>query len=337
MGTIYDLAKITGFSITTVSKALNNYSDVSEKTKAKIVQAAADMGYLPNAHAQSLSTKRSWTIGVMFSEAHGVGMMHPFFNAIIESFRKATEQQGYDLIFASRNLRNRDMSYLEHFRHRAVDGIVVICSDQMDQHVQELIQSTIPIVVVDMDSTDCSVVFSDNLTGGELAVNHLHQLGHRLIAHIAGDTTTDAGSARIEGYKQAMGHLGLPIPDGYIVSGGFFSVEEGKQAMQELLALPERPTAVFVAGDQMAIGAIDAIHEVGLRIPEDLSVVGYDDIELAKFITPKLTTVRQDTDTIGQHAANLLIEQIVNKKRVMTTDIIPVDLIVRHSTGPVKA
>ncbi len=134
-----------------------------------------------------------------------------------------------------------------------------------------------------------------------------------------------------------MGHLGLPIPDGYIVSGGFFSVEEGKQAMQELLALPERPTAVFVAGDQMAIGAIDAIHEVGLRIPEDLSVVGYDDIELAKFITPKLTTVRQDTDTIGQHAANLLIEQIVNKKRVMTTDIIPVDLIVRQSTGPVKA
>ncbi len=141
---------MTGFSITTVSKALNNYSDVSEKTKAKIVQAAAEMGYLPNAHAQSLSTKRSWTIGVMFSEAHGVGMMHPFFNAIIESFRKATEQQGYDLIFASRNLRNRDMSYLEHFRHRAVDGIVVICSDQMDQHVQELIQSTIPIVVVDM-------------------------------------------------------------------------------------------------------------------------------------------------------------------------------------------
>ncbi len=96
MGTIYDLAKMTGFSITTVSKALNNYSDVSEKTKAKIVQAAAEMGYLPNAHAQSLSTKRSWTIGVMFSEAHGVGMMHPFFNAIIESFRKATEQQGYD-------------------------------------------------------------------------------------------------------------------------------------------------------------------------------------------------------------------------------------------------
>ena len=336
MGTIYDLAKLTGFSITTVSKALNNYSDVSEKTKAKIIQAAADMGYLPNAHAQSLSTKRSWTIGVMFSEANEVGMMHPFFNAIIESFRQATEQQGYDLIFASRNLRNRDMSYLEHFQHRAVDGIVVICSDQMDQHVQELIQSTIPIVVVDMDSADCSVVFSDNLTGGALAVNHLYELGHRRIAHIAGDTTIDAGSARIAGYERAMAELALPILEGYLINGGFFSVEEGKQAMQTLLALPQRPTAVFVAGDQMAIGAMEAIHEAGLHVPADISIVGYDDIEMSKYVTPKLTTVRQDTERIGQHAADLLIEQIVNKQRLKTTDIIPVELIVRHSTGPVN-
>jgi len=228
------------------------------------------------------------------------------------------------------------MSYLEHFQHRAVDGIVVICSDQMDKHVQELIQSSIPIVVVDMDSTDCSVVFSDNLSGGTLAVNHLYELGHRLIAHIAGDMTIDAGLARIEGYKQAMDRLALTIPEGYLINGGFFSVEEGKQAMQTLLALPKRPTAVFVAGDQMAIGAMEAIHEAGLQVPHDISVVGYDDIEMSKYVTPKLTTVRQDTERIGQHAAELLIEQIVNKRRVMTTDIIPVDLIVRQSTGPVK-
>ena len=106
--------------------------------------------------------------------------------------------------------------------------------------------------------------------------------------------------------------------------------------MQTLLALPKRPTAVFVAGDQMAIGAMEAIHEAGLQVPHDISVVGYDDIEMSKYVTPKLTTVRQDTERIGQHAAELLIEQIVNKRRVMTTDIIPVDLIVRQSTGPVK-
>ncbi|WP_396129188.1 LacI family DNA-binding transcriptional regulator [Exiguobacterium mexicanum] len=336
MGTIYDLAKKTGFSITTVSKALNNYKDVSEKTRAKILQAAAEMDYLPNAHAQSLSTKRSWAIGVMFSEANEVGMKHPFFNGIIESFRHATEEHGYDLIFASRNLRNRDMSYLEHFKHRAVDGIVVICSDRMDEQVQELMQSDIPFVVVDMDSANCSVVYSDNTEGARMAVNYLYELGHRAIAHIAGDSSIDAGAARVKGYELAMHALDLPIQPGYLVNAGFFSVEEGKQAMEQLLQLSSPPTAVFVAGDQMAIGAIEAVHEHGLRVPEDISVIGYDDIEMIKYITPKLTTIRQDTDEIGEAAAELLIEQMTAKERRTERRVIPVRLIERASCAPVK-
>jgi len=336
MGTIYDLAKKTGFSITTVSKALNNYKDVSEKTRAKILQAAAEMDYLPNAHAQSLSTKKSWAIGVMFSEANEVGMKHPFFNGIIESFRHATEEHGYDLIFASRNLRNRDMSYLEHFKHRAVDGIVVVCSDRMDEQVQELMQSDIPIVVVDMDSANCSVVYSDNTEGARMAVNYLYELGHRHIAHIAGDTSIDAGAARVKGYELAMQTLDLPIQPGYLVNAGFFSVEEGKQAMEKLLQLASPPTAVFVAGDQMAIGAIEAVHEHGLRVPEDISIIGYDDIEMIKYITPKLTTIRQDTDEIGEAAAELLIEQMTAKERRTERRVIPVTLIERASCAPVK-
>ncbi|WP_214756890.1 MULTISPECIES: LacI family DNA-binding transcriptional regulator [unclassified Exiguobacterium] len=336
MGTIYDLAKKTGFSITTVSKALNNYKDVSEKTRAKILQAAAEMDYLPNAHAQSLSTKKSWAIGVMFSEANEVGMKHPFFNGIIESFRHATEEHGYDLIFASRNLRNRDMSYLEHFKHRAVDGIVVICSDRMDEQVQELMQSDIPIVVVDMDSANCSVVYSDNSEGARMAVNYLYELGHRAIAHIAGDSSIDAGAARVKGYELAMHALDLPIQPGYLVNAGFFSVEEGKQAMEQLLQLPSPPTAVFVAGDQMAIGAIEAVHKHGLRVPEDISIIGYDDIEMIKYITPKLTTIRQDTDEIGEAAAELLIEQMTAKERRTERRVIPVRLIERASCAPIK-
>lgn len=336
MGTIYDLAKKTGFSITTVSKALNNYKDVSDKTRAKILKAAAEMDYLPNAHAQSLSTKKSWAIGVMFSEANEVGMKHPFFNGIIESFRHATEEQGYDLIFASRNLRNRNMSYLDHFKHRAVDGIVVICSDRMDEQVQELMESDIPIVVVDMDSADCSVVYSDNIEGARLAVNHLYELGHRKIAHIAGDRTIDAGAARIKGYELAMQTHNLSIESGYLINAGFFSVEEGKQAMEKLLRLDPPPTAVFVAGDQMAIGAIEAVHEHGLQVPEDISIVGYDDIDMVKYITPKLTTVRQDTDEIGEVAAELLIEQMTAKERLTERRVIPVKLIERSSCAPVK-
>ncbi|MCC5803720.1 MULTISPECIES: LacI family DNA-binding transcriptional regulator [Rossellomorea] len=336
MVTIYDLAKRTGFSSTTVSKALNNYTDVSQKTKQKILDAAAEMGYLPNAHAQSLSTKKSWTIGVMFAEDNEVGLKHPFFSALIESFRKYVEREGYDLIFASRNLRNRDTSYLEHFLYRAVDGIVVICSDPHDPQVQDMINSHLPIVVIDMSNQNCSVVYSDNIEGGRLAVKHLHSLGHTRIAHISGDPSIDAGAQRIKGFKKGMDEQHLPILDGYLVNGGMFSIEEGKAAMETLLELETIPTAVFVAGDHMAIGAMEAIKEKGLRIPEDISIIGYDDIEMSSYLTPKLTTVRQDTDRIGSRAGQLLMKQIIQKKKLLSTEVIPVELIIRESCTMVK-
>ncbi|MEK3854029.1 LacI family DNA-binding transcriptional regulator [Cytobacillus sp. FSL H8-0458] len=336
MVTIYDLAKKTGFSSTTVSKALNNYSDVSEKTKKKILEAAAEMGYLPNAHAQSLSTKKSWTIGVMFAEDNEVGMKHPFFNAIIESFRKFVEREGYDLIFASRNLRKRDTSYLEHFLYRGVDGIVVICSDPHDPQVQEMINSHLPIVVIDMTDQNCSVVYSDNIEGGRLAVNYFHSLGHDRIAHISGDPGIDAGAQRIKGFKKAMKELNLPIREEFMVNGGFFSIKEGREAMNKLLSLEEKPTAVFVSGDHMAIGAMEAIKEKGLRVPEDISIIGYDDIEMAAYVSPKLTTVKQDTDRIGEAAGQLLVSQMDQKKKLLTKEVIPVELIIRESCTSIK-
>jgi LacI family transcriptional regulator len=197
-------------------------------------------------------------------------------------------------------------------------------------------RSDIPIVVVDMDSANCSVVYSDNIEGARLAVNYLYELGHRKIAHIAGDETIDAGAARIKGYELAMQELNLPIRPGYLVNAGFFSVGEGKQAMERLLELDDQPTAVFVAGDQMAIGVIEAIHEHGLHVPNDISVIGYDDIEMIQYITPKLTTIRQDTDEIGEAAAELLLEQMTAKERLTERRIIPVRLVERASCAPVK-
>lgn len=329
MVTIYDVAKKTGFSSTTVSKALNNYSDVSEKTKQEILRAAAEMGYLPNTNAQSLSTKKSHMIGVVFAEENGVGMKHPFFNAVIESFRKHAEREGYDLIFASRNLRNRDVSYLEHFMYRGVDGVIVFCSRADDSQIQDLINSKLPIVVIDMMEAPCSTVYSDNVEGGKLAVQHLHSLGHERIAHIAGSFINAVGEARAKGYQKGMQEIGLSIRDGYLVDGGFFSIEEGKLAMNKLLDLEVQPTAVFTAGDHMAIGAIEAIKERGLRVPEDISIIGFDDIDMVQYITPKLTTIRQDTDLMGNQAAQILIEQITHKKKVISSNVIPVELVSR--------
>ena len=336
MVTIYDIAKKTGFSVTTVSKVLNNYRDVGDKTRRSILEAVEEMGYLPNSHARTLTTKKSWTIGVVFIESLGVGMKHPFFNAVIESFKQNVEYLGYDLLFASRQISNQQKSYLDHFRYRGVDGIVIVCSTFSDEQVEEIMKAAIPSVVIDLHSPQASVVYSDNLAGSRMVVEYLHSLGHERIAHIAGHEYTFAGEQRKKGYVDTMDALSKQIPEGYIVDGGYFSREEGYNAMMELLRLTETPTAVYAAGDNLAIGAMEALRDAGLKVPEDISIIGFDDIELAQFVYPPLTTIRQKTNLIGKEAAALLIKQIDNKEKINESIKVPVELIERSSCKVIK-
>lgn len=332
MATIYDIAKKTGYSITTVSRALNDYPDVSAKTKKIILDAVKEVGYYPNSIARSLTTKKSWTLGVIFIEDLGVGIKHPFFSAVIQSFKQRVESSGYDIIFLSQNIGSEKKSYLDHALHRGVDGIIVVCSNYDNPEVQSLMDSDIPSVVIDLHSNKSSVVYSDSYSGSEMAVKHLYDLGHRKIAHICGHERTFAGIERLRGFNKAVEMLNLTIPASYIVEGGFFSYEDGYHAMKQLLQLKERPTAVFAAGDMMAVGAISAINEFGLSVPNDISVIGFDDIEIVKFTTPKLTTVRQDTDLIGENAAKVLLNQINENNKVFSAITIPVELVIREST-----
>ncbi|MED4128591.1 LacI family DNA-binding transcriptional regulator [Shouchella miscanthi] len=330
MITIYDIAKKTGFSISTVSKVLNKRNDVSEKTKKIINEAVTELGYLPSSNARSLSTKKSWTIGVVFVEDAGNGLEHPFFNAVIENFKKTVEIEGYDLLFASRKIGKEKRSYLDHFMYRGVDGVVVVCSSHTPE-LQRLINSDIPSVVIDLDTRGVSVVYSDNFHGAELAVDHLISLGHEKIAHISGHKKLYVGEERLQGYKQTMKKHDLFIPDEYIVDGGYFTYEGGKAAMERLLAAKDTPTAVFVAGDLMAIGAMAAIYDAGLTIPDDISIVGFDDIQIAEYVHPALTTIRQDTKLIGKTAATLIMDQMANKKKAHMSVKIPVSLVTRRS------
>ncbi|MCT8137043.1 LacI family DNA-binding transcriptional regulator [Anaerobacillus sp. CMMVII] len=332
MPTIYDIAKKTGYSITTVSRALNDYPDVSAKTKKIILDAVKEIGYYPNSIARSLTTKKSWTLGVIFIEDLGVGIKHPFFSAVIQSFKQRVESSGYDIIFLSQNIGTEKKSYLDHALHRGVDGIIVVSSNYDNPEVQHLMDSEVPSVVIDLHSNKSSVVYSDSFSGSEMAVSHLYALGHRKIAHISGHQRTFAGIERLRGFKKAVETLNLDIPDSYIVEGGFFSYEDGYLGMKKLLDLKERPTAVYAAGDMMAIGAISAINESGLNVPADISVIGFDDIEIAKYTTPKLTTVRQDTDLIGENAAKVLLNQINDNSKVFSAVTIPVQLVTREST-----
>lgn len=332
MVTIYDVAKETGYSITTVSRALNNYPDVSDKTKKIILEAVDEMGYFPNSIARSLTMKKSFTLGVIFVEDLGVGMKHPFFSAVIEGFKQRAEKFGYDLVFINRFIGNEKKSYIDHAYYRGVDGIIVVCSNYSDPEVVKLIESPLPSVVLDVHSDKTNVIYSNNIYGCELVIDHLYSLGHKKIAHIAAAEDTFTGSERLKGYKLGLNKYGLPINEAYIVGGGYFSYEGGYHAMKSLLELDDVPTAVFASGDTMAIGAIKAIKDAGLTVPDDISIVGFDDIDLAQHITPALTTIRQNTELMGRRAADSLINQINDKDEDFSTVILPVELIVRDST-----
>ncbi|SKA77552.1 transcriptional regulator, LacI family [Caloramator quimbayensis] len=335
MTTIYDISKATGFSPTTVSKALNDYSDVSEKTKQIILKKASEMGYIPNSHARILITKKSWTIGILFDEKLNIGMKHPYFNAIIESFKENVESRGYDLLFISKDLGGNRTTYLDHCIIRGIDGVIIITSHPNNEQIIELINSDFPCVLIDNECNRKSSIHSDDVRGCYLAVEYLYSLGHRKIAHIYGSKDTFAGNVRLNEFINSLKKFNLPKIDEYLVDGGYFSFDGGYNAMKKLLELEDLPTAVFTAGDFMAVGAISAIKEKGLRVPEDISIIGYDDLDICKYVTPRLTTIKQNTDLIGKNAADILINEI-DKKICRTSMIIPVELVVRDSCKPIK-
>ncbi|AOZ92533.1 LacI family DNA-binding transcriptional regulator [Paenibacillus crassostreae] len=336
MTTIYDIAKKTGYSPTTVSKVFNNYTDVKEQTRQTILQAAKELGYLPNAHARTLTTKKSWTIGVLFVESSGIGMQHPFFSAVIESFKQVAVEKGYALMFISKDVGGKQSGYLENCKIRGVDGVIVVLSDYEDPYFKELVDSDIPCVILDYETPQAHTVYSDNLEGSFLAVEYLYSLGHRRIAHISGGMNTFAGAKREQGYELAMSKLNLEKRDAYVVHSGYFSIESGYAAMMELLDLEERPTAVFAAGDHLALGAMRAARECGLRIPEDLSLIGFDNIDLTQYITPALTTIGQDAIMMGSEAAQMLIRSIDDATQPLEAIVLPVKLVVRDSCGYVN-
>ncbi|EKQ57684.1 MULTISPECIES: LacI family DNA-binding transcriptional regulator [unclassified Clostridium] len=338
MSTIYEIAKIAGVSPTTVSKVINNYPDVSDKTRAKIKKILEEENFLPNSQAQFLSTKRTWTLGIVYFEDLGVGLNHPFFSGVIEAFKKQADKHGYSLLFGSKNDRLKNDTFLEYFKYRCVDGIAIICTDPNDKETLELIESDFPIVVIDMFSKNTSTVTSDNLEGCNLAIKYLYDLGHRRIAHITGASQSDNWPSHIrkEGYIKTMEKLKLKIKEGYIADGVNFDVSGGYKAMKDLLNLKDRPTAVFAACDKIAIGAINAVKDAGLTIPDDISIIGFDDIEISEYLTPRLTTIRQNCDEIGRTAVDLLVEQINEKEKLKINKIISVELVERDSCKKIK-
>lgn len=333
MVTIYDIAKITGYSAPTVSKALNNQSDIGQKTKEKILKVAKELGYIPNSSAKGLVTRKSWLIGLIYEEDDmGVGIEHPLFSSIINAFKQEMETAGYELIFIARNLGGRKMSLLEHCRYRHVDGVLIVNSNADDTEVLEVTQSDVPCVSSNIVFPNVPTVTSENIRPSVEAVQYLFSLGHRAIGHIAGpqNSIAAAGYERLEGYKAGLVSRNLPIKDNLIIVADFWNGQAGYKAMIELWNRSEKPTALFCASDIMAMGVMNACRDLGLRIPEDISIISFDDNLWASFAHPPLTTFRQDRQSIGKKAAELM-KLLLSGDKVPSRVLVPVRLVERDS------
>lgn len=317
MITIYDIAKKAGVSAATVSKVFNDYNEVSQKTKDKVYKVADALGYIPNLTARSLKTNRSYLVGVIFSEDVGIGLEHQFFSSVLEAFRKKIGQYGYDTVFISKTLGHREIGYLEHAKYRNVDGVFIITALPNDVTVNKLLFSHIPCVTTDIKYTQTQQVASDNRQSSLDVVNYLCDMGHRRIAHISGPLDVMASEERRKGFIEGMRDNGLNVHDSYLIETSGFSFDEAYESTGYLLSRfdeESRPTALFVDADVMAVAAMKAIVAKGYKVPDDISVIGFDDVEFAKYVTPELTTVSQNKEVIGETLATVLFNKMNHKQ-----------------------
>jgi len=318
-----DISKACGVSIATVSKALNDHSDISKETKERIREIADKLGYHPNAAAQALKTNRSNNIGVLFVDEANSGLTHDYFSHVLDSFKKKAEQEGFDITFINGDKsRTNKMSYLSHAIYRGFDGVVIACVEFSDPEVDELIKSNIPVVTIDHTFYNRIAIVSDNIKGIRDLVTYIYEQGHRKIAYVHGLENTAVTQSRLTSFYNTLQDLGVPVRDEYMVASPYRNTEKAFEATTRLLELPDPPTCIMYSDDFAAFGGMNAIRQKGLRIPEDISVAGYDGIELARRISPLMTTIVQDTDKIGRVAASKLIDLINNPKGTLIEQIV---------------
>lgn len=327
MVSMKDIAQSCDVSIATVSKALNGHKDIGEDTRKKVKEIAASMGYYPNAAARALKTHRSYNIGVLLNDEAHSGLTHEYFSAVLEGVRVEAESKGYDITFI--NTHNSKMTYYEHCRYRDLDGVIIACTDFEAPEVVELIESSIPTVTIDYVFNNCTSVVSDNVKGMRELVEYVYHKGHRRIAYIHGQKEKAVTRDRLAAYYNMLEELDVEIREEYIRPSLYLDWEKAQQATNELMALKEPPTCIIYPDDLSITGGINALRNRGLNIPEDISVAGYDGTNLSQMLNPRITTVKQDTDTIGRTAARELISEIEKpnsafaKRVIVQGEIIP--------------
>ena len=328
IATLRDVAERAGVSTATVSHVINQTRFVSDELKARVYQAMRELNYRPDGIARSLRRRRTHNIGMIVPD-----IAHPFLAEVARGVEDTGFELGYNVILCdSAGDQEREADYIELLQEKKADGIVFVAAGESSSHIQALIEQEVPVVVCDRElpGVEVDTVIADNVESGYQATVHLIELGHRRIGCIAGPQELNISSKRLQGYKAALEQHGIPLCEELIVRGDF-RYRGGYEAMRQLLALDEPPTAVFACNDLMAIGAICAASQLKLRIPQDVAIIGCDDIALASFTNPRLTTIAQPKREMGAAAVEMLVERIKDKDRPPTRRVLPTKLVLRDS------
>lgn len=322
MVSMKDISIACGVSVATVSKALNDHRDIGEETKKNIRQTAKEMGYIPNSASRALKTHRTYNIGVLFTDESQSGLKHDYFSYVLDSFKQTIERYGYDMTFINccKTRQNR-MSYLEHAKYRGFDGIAIACVDFYDPEVLALIRSDIPVVTIDHLFNNRMAIISDNVKGMKDLLGFVYGKGHRRIAYIHGADSAVTQS-RLSSFYRTAEELGIEVLDEYVKEAAYRDTRATFVKTMELLDMPIPPTCILYPDDFSCFGGINAIKDRGLRIPQDISVVGYDGIRIGRHLEPQLTTLRQDTEQLGEKAAESLIRLIEYPKTTVVQTIV---------------
>ncbi|GGA66898.1 LacI family transcriptional regulator [Neiella marina] len=324
--TIYDVARLAGVSPSTVTRFLNRTTYVSEEKSERIEDAVKKTGYKPSFQMQQDLSRRSMTIGLLLQHPDS-----PYTSTIVNDMEKTLISKGYSLVMSSghwqNNIGNHAVDYLTKSN---VDGIIIITGNLDNQKILATAKQ-LPVVTVgyDIEGDNICSLNLDNVMGGYIATLHLLQQGHTNIAHIGGISSQPDAIARFDGYKRALGEASIPI-NSKLVKSGDFGMESGYSATKDLIESRVYFSAIFAANDLTAYGAIKALHDNGLKVPEDVSVLGFDDLPTSKYFTPALTTLRQPIEEIGTMCANSILSMVL--KGQYEARVPPIDLIIRQST-----
>ncbi|MBN1522297.1 MAG: LacI family DNA-binding transcriptional regulator [Candidatus Aureabacteria bacterium] len=333
--TLKEIARIADVNISTVSRALNDSPLITLETKEKILAIAERMNYFPNSLARGLVSHKSETIGIILPKIFF--LQGPFFSEVLSGIEQVSVKNGYNILIASATGKKQEKNFPFNLtRAKRIDGMLIINEQQRIRNLLALKKESFPFVFLNrfIKDTQINCVASDNVQGGHIATQHLTRLGHKRIAVITGSLKMAASHERLQGYRAALEEAGIPF-DRRLVQEGLFEqgIESGVECATRLIEQSPLPTAIFAFSDEIAIGVMQVVKSKGLKIPEDIAIIGYDNIEYSAHLSPPLTTISQNPFTIGSASCQMLID-ILSEKKVENNHIrISVNLVIRESCG----